>query len=96
MKTELEQLKERIRIIEDAQRKCDHDWSEPVYDPENREITREEFVPMGSDPYFRTVGTGIYKRVDRWSRTCKKCQKIEYTYEMENVAVKTMKRPKFK
>lgn len=41
-------------------------------------------------------GTGRYRKVDCWSRVCKKCGKKEYTYEMEKVPVKTVSRPKFK
>lgn len=95
MKTELELLKERIKRIENMQMYCDHEWGEAEYDPEREEITREEFVPLGVDSYYRALGTGSFKDVDRWSRTCKKCCKKEYTYKMEEVAVKTEKRPKF-
>jgi len=66
------------------------------YDPEKREITREEFVYLGSDSYYTQVGTGTFEMVDRWSRICKICGKKEHTYEQEEVAVRTIKRPRFK
>ena len=96
MKTELEILEEKVNKLKELQRNCDHKWEEATYDPERREIMREEFVSMGSDPYFTNVGTGIYEYIDRWSRVCKKCGKKEYTYENEEVVAKTIKKPKFK
>lgn len=102
MKTELEKLKEqrnqierRIRKIEDLQNKCEHEWDEVKYEPEKKEICRDEFVYLGSDSYYKSVGTGTYTDVDRWSRVCKKCGKKEYTYQQEEVSVKTIIRPKF-
>ena len=95
MKTELEKLKERIAELEKRQLSCNHEWLEPEYDPEEREIKRDEFVYLGSDSYYTEVGTGNYEKIDRWSRVCKKCQKKEYTYEEEVIPVKTITRPKF-
>ena len=94
-KTELEILEEKVRKIKKMQATCDHEWDEVEYDPEKKEITTEEFVYLGSDSYYKQVGTGFYENVNRWSRVCKKCGKREYAYEMEEVAVKTIKRPKF-
>jgi hypothetical protein len=39
--------------------------------------------------------TGKYETVPCYSRICKKCSKKEYTEQMEEVAVQTIKRPKF-
>lgn len=95
MKTELELLKEKVAKLESAQARCKHEWGEPEYDPERKEITRDEFVYLGSDSYYKPVGTGLFENVDRWSRVCTKCGKKEYAYEQEEVAVQTVRRPKF-
>ena len=94
-KTELEILEEKVRKLKEKQAQCSHEWTDAEYDPERKEITTEEFVYLGSDSYYKQVGTGLYEDVDRWSRVCKKCGKREYAYEMEEVSVKTIKRPKF-
>ena len=96
MKTELEILEEKVRKLKEKQVQCNHEWTSPEYDPERKEITTEEFVYLGSDSYYRPVGTGTFENVDRWSRICKKCGKKEYAYEVEEVPVKTEKRPKFR
>ena len=95
MKTELEILEERINKLREKQELCDHEWAETKYDPERKEIMRDEFVDLGSDSYHTEVGTGFYEDVDRWSRICKKCGKKEYAYEMEEVPVKIVRRPRF-
>lgn len=96
MKTELERLQERIAQIKFAQAHCDHEWGQVEYDPDKREITREELVNLGlADSYYKTVATGMFEKVDRWSRVCNKCGKKEYSYEQEEIAIETIKRPKF-
>ena len=95
MKTELEILEEKVRKLKEKQAQCSHEWTDAEYDPERKEITTEEFVYLGSDSYYKQVGTGLYEDVKRWSRVCKKCGKREYAYEMEDVVVQTVKRPKF-
>ena len=95
MKTELEQLRERIAQIEYAQAHCNHVWGPVEYEPERKEITRVEIEVVGVDIFPVEVGTGMFRNVDRWSRVCKKCGKKEYTSKQEEVAVKTIKRPKF-
>ena len=95
MKTELEILEEKVKKLKKKQTQCNHEWEDAKYDPERREITTEEFVYLGSDSYFRSAGTGMFENVNRWSRVCKKCGKKEYAYEMEEVPIKTMKKPKF-
>ena len=93
--TREEQLKReyesKLSALKAEQNNCRHEWSETKYDPE---IKRE---PYG----FKTVGQGShiwtepegYRDVkhDRWSRTCKKCGKVEYT--KKQIAVKY--EPKF-
>lgn len=65
------------------QNKCVHVWTEPKYNPEattRSEIRTGDYSQChGSDnwPAFDT-----YPAIkDRWSRECKHCGKIEYTYE---------------
>ncbi len=94
LKRQIRKLQEQVRKIEESQAKCQHDWGDIKYDQEKRRTGTTELVWQGSDYYYRGVDTG-YENVDRWSRTCKKCGKIEYTYEIEEVAVKTISRPKF-
>ena len=96
MKTELELLEEKVAKLKRLQANCNHEWSKPEYDPEEQEIKVVEDVWYGVDVWPEERGTGRYRKVDRWSRVCKKCGKKEYTYEMEKVPVKTVSRPKFK
>ena len=95
MKTEIELLEEKINTLRNKQALCKHEWSKPEYDPEKKEITTEEIVYLGSDSYYKEVGTGNFENINRWSRICKKCGKKEYTYKEEKVVVKTLKRPAF-
>lgn len=102
METKLEILERKIRKLNEErsailnrQSLCNHIWGEIKYDPEQQEITRREYVYQGSDSYYKEVGTGMYKNVDRWTRVCSVCDKKEYAYEQEEVIVKTMKQPKF-
>lgn len=95
MKTELERLKERIQEIERIQARCNHEWGEVIYEPQEKEIMRKELRGRMADMWYDLVPTGTYEQVPCWTRTCKKCEKKEYTYEQEEVVVKTIKQPKF-
>jgi hypothetical protein len=60
------------------QRMCKHVWSKTVYTP----WTKENFITtgyegVGSDP--TAIGVFEKEKVDRWSRTCDTCGKIEHT-----------------
>ena len=94
MKTELERLYERIEEIKKIQQNCNHEWEEPIYDPEKKEIMDIEHIYLGSDSFDKEVGTGEYKDIPRWSRTCSKCEKKEYTYEQEKIIVESKNAPK--
>lgn len=93
--TREEQLKReyesKLSALRTEQKNCNHEWGEVKYDPE---ITKEaygcELVFQGSDCWTRPTG---YHDVEhkRWSRTCKKCGKVEYTKEQ----VATKYEPKF-
>lgn len=66
------------------QSKCSHDWGSVEYDPEIQKIPKYEDRFIGSDYMPELVGF-TEKKVDRWSRTCKKCGKVEYTKEQKAV-----------
>lgn len=95
MKSRLELAEEEVAKIKREQECCKHEWEEVKYEPEQKEIFREVLVQKGVDSWYTTEGTGEYKTVDRWSRTCAKCGKKQYTYEQQEVAVKTVRKPRF-
>lgn len=74
------ELNEKKKALQDKIRNCDHEWTDVKYDPEHyKKSIFSHYEPHGSDP------EPIYEYVpatkDRWSRTCKKCGKIEYGYK---------------
>ena len=91
IQSELKQLRKRVHELESIQARCTHDWTEPVMDYVDEEI--QEFRMQGSDGYY--VGTGRYKTVPCWKRTCMKCGKVQFTKETEKVVVQSIRRPKF-
>ena len=78
-----EQLKKeyehRLAALRKEQNSCDHEWGEVKYDPK---VKKEPYgyrqVAHGRDIWGEPEG---YRDVEykRWSRTCKKCGKVEYT-----------------
>lgn len=93
--TREEQLKKeyetKLAELKREQNNCEHDWAEPIYDPDVKyEPSDYDLEFQGSDCWPRPTG---FRNVEypRWSRTCKKCGKVEYT--KEQVVVKTA--PKF-
>lgn len=60
---------------------CSHQWTEPKYDPEYVKEPIMETRWQGVDCF--PVHTGQYRTItkDRWSRQCKCCEKVEYTYQ---------------
>lgn len=79
LKIEYESKLSALRAEQDA---CNHDWDEVKYDPE---IKREQYgcktIVRGSDLWTEPEGYHNVKH-DRWSRTCKKCEKVEYTTKL--------------
>lgn len=78
-----EQLKEeyerKLSALRAEQNRCCHEWGEVKYDPEiKKEPYGYRMVTQGSDVWGEPEG---YRDVEhkRWSRTCKKCGKVEYT-----------------
>lgn len=79
--------------LEDMRREqaiCTHVWDEPKYDPEIKSIPQYRDAFKGSDYMPELVGF-TEKKIDRWSRTCKRCGKVEYTKE----CIATQYEPKF-
>ena len=86
----VKQLKEEISKQENRINNCDHDFNEPIFDPEiYKKWVFTHYEGNGSDPIPR--GNYIDKEKNRWSRKCKKCGKKEYTYSLEPIKYK----PKF-
>lgn len=85
------EYEDKLSTLRKEQDNCAHKWNEPVYDPEIKyEPSDFELEFQGSDCWHRSTG---FHNVEypRWSRTCKKCGKVEYTKEQEIIAT----RPKF-
>lgn len=85
------EYEERLAKLRSEQAACNHEWGPVTYDPEIKsEPYGSRMVGQGSHVWFEPEG---YHEVSypRWSRTCTKCGKVEYT--KEQVAVKF--EPKF-
>lgn len=80
----------RLAALRKVQANCTHEWGKIEYTPEIQNIPKFEDRYIGSDYMPEFVGYD-HKTIDRWSRTCKKCGKIEYTKEQ----VATQYLPKF-
>ena len=73
---------------------CEHVFHTPKHDPETISVGYGCVQDgSGSDPHWSYAGYRDEKK-DRWSRECKKCGLIEYTYELEPVIERYI--PKFK
>jgi len=66
------------------QSECNHEWGDIEYNPEIKQMPRFEDRFIGSDYMPELVGY-TESKVARWSRTCKKCGKVEYTKELKAV-----------
>lgn len=80
----------KLSALRAEQNSCKHEWEEVKYNPKIVNEPRYESRWQGVDIYYEIVGH-TEKKIDRWSRTCNKCGKVEYT--KEQVAVKY--EPKF-
>lgn len=80
----------KLSALRKEQSNCSHEWGKVKYDPEITHEPRYETRWIGVDWLHEITGY-TEKKVNRWSRTCKKCGKVEYT--KEQVAVKY--EPKF-
>ena len=86
--TREEEIRNRYeRELENMRREqstCNHKWEKVKYDPEIVKEPRYEMTWQGVDCWPSIVGY-TEKKVDRWSRTCKTCGKVEYTKEQRAV-----------
>lgn len=82
----MERLLEDVRQEQQAMDNCSHgDWAEAKYDPEEyMKPYGSKQTGMGSDPHWEPEGY-TKAEIDRWSRECKKCGKIQYTYTQEPI-----------
>jgi len=88
-----EKLAEKRRALQTSEQNCPHEWSEPKYDP----IIREAMTIPGDPPGTGGIDhRGPYhipsSRVERWTRTCQRCGKVESTTTVDQRITKT---PKF-
>jgi len=71
-------LSKKKELLNNKQNTCPHEWTETKYDPEPyRRAIFSHYIPHGSDP--EPVYNYVDDKKDRWSRTCLKCGKVEYT-----------------
>lgn len=93
--TREEQLKHeyetKLAALKQEQYYCKHEWAEVKYDPETVKEPEFEEYWQGVD-CFPVICGWREKQISRWSRTCKKCGKVEYTKE---TATKVELIPKF-
>lgn len=81
----IESLNESIQQHEHAMNQCSHEWGNSRYDPETIRVPYGyKNTGKGSDPYFEPEGYRNDTK-DRWSRECKKCGKIQYSYHQEPI-----------
>lgn len=84
LREEMEQLERKKSSIQQQMKNCQHEFLPAKYDPETKKEITYTTVARGSDIYPEPTGS-YDKKVDRWSRECSKCGKIEYTYTQEPV-----------
>lgn len=81
----IEDLKAAIAVHEKEIAHCHHEWKESKYDAEAIRVPYGlKNVGKGSDIWMEPEGYRDGTK-DRWSRECKKCGKIEYTYTQEPI-----------
>ena len=83
--TREEQLKyeyeTKLAELKREQAGCAHEWSTTKYDPEIHRIPEFEERWQGVDCFPVICGWKEETKA-RWSRTCKKCGKVEYTCKL--------------
>ena len=91
----IERAQREIELAKEQQKSCHHDFAKAVYNPE--QTTKPEInwskglQGSGSDTWYDTYERPI--SIPRWSRTCTKCGKVEYTHKEKVVHVD--KEPEF-
>lgn len=90
----MERLLEEVRQEQQAMDNCGHEWGEAKFDPEEyMKPYGSKQTGKGSDPYWEPEGYAKAE-IDRWSRECTKCGKIQYAYAREPII--TGHKPSFK
>jgi hypothetical protein len=89
LEQKLERANAKLKRIQTA---CEHDWSEPVYDPIIHKAYDVPTVKQGSD--FWPGGHVPEQRVPRWHRRCHICGLVQVTDKSEEHVKKTVT-PKF-
>ena len=80
------QLQAEMAELERQMARCNHDW-DVKYCPIEEDEVEYEMKMQGVDPYYVANPTGRKITKDRWSRTCRKCGKTEYTTKQGYVTV---------
>lgn len=92
--TKIEQLQRELRILENNQNLCKHEWSEPF----KKTFTEKQRYDTGDYDVHGVHHYPIYGtrdiNVEKWVRVCKKCEKQETTTELKDVVIK--KEPYFR
>lgn len=82
----------KLAALKKEQNACTHSWGPVRYDPEIEKVPAAyEYVQQGVD-FWPAITEWKEKKTDRWSRTCTKCGKVEYTKEQ---TAKMTYEPKF-
>jgi len=88
-KNDVERLRRELQEAESRQisleKTCKHQWDEVKYNPEKfmEQYYTGEYDIQGIHMWPKTSFRESHK--DRWSRQCKRCGKIEYTYQQKAV-----------
>lgn len=90
---QIEDFQKKIKNIERDISNCKHVWKDSKYDPETISVAddRAGYEEHGVDRWPKLSFHNEQK--PRWSRECKECGNIEYTYTQE--VIKVDKQPKF-
>ena len=93
MNNKIKQLQQEIENEKLKIKNCKHIFNEPKFDPETVSVGYGSVQDgAGSDPHWSYAGYRDVEK-DRWSRKCKLCGNVEYTYTQEAI-IKEYK-PKF-
>lgn len=66
--------------LEAAERACQHDWTESVYDPIHHKGYYDPGDPPGTMGVDRRLPSQVPPSVeDQWRRECRKCGKVQVT-----------------
>jgi hypothetical protein len=91
---EIDQLKRQLDQLKIEQNNCLHSYGDPKYDPRagKEEYLTGQYETHGIHRWPITSFRDV--TIDRWSRECSKCGKVDYTEKLqEKKTVKTS--PKF-